>query len=131
MRKPDSPSLMDEEWRPIPGYEGLYSISNLGRILSHERVVGRRRPRLQRERVLKPGKVQAGYLQVCLSDESGLRQTLAVHRLVAQAFLPNENNMQAVRHKDGNRSNNTASNLEWCVGIRNNHEFFGYTYGKT
>ena len=100
---------MEEIWKEIDGYDGKYFISNLGRVKS-----------FQRE---KSGKLLAlshdndGYLLVGLHyAQKGIPDKKAkVHRLVAQAFVPNPNNYPEVNHKDENKENNNANNLEWCT----------------
>lgn len=100
---------MDEEiWKDIPGYEGLYQASNLGRVR------GRRKNACK---VLSPSTYN-GYYRVNLSRD-GKYTTFHVHHLVAFAFLPNPNNYPQVNHLDGNRKNNILSNLEWCSRSQN------------
>ena len=104
---------MNEEWRDIEGYEGLYQVSNLGRVRSlncrgHKGCIGILTPRLD-------GK---GYEMVALYKEGKARNT-KVHRLVAQAFIPNPNNLPQVNHKDENKTNNNVKNLEWCTNKYN------------
>ena len=106
---------MNEEWRDIEGYEGLYQISNLGRVRSlncrgHKGCIGILTPRLD-------GK---GYEMVALYKEGKARNT-KVHRLVAQAFIPNPNNYPQVNHKDENKTNNDVKNLEWCTNEYNHN----------
>ena len=91
-----------EEWRPVVGYEGLYEVSNTGQIRSS------RTARILKQLVL-PNK----YLQVSLYKDKKRKQTL-VHRLVAAAFIENGDDLPMVNHKDENKQNNNASNLEWC-----------------
>jgi len=107
--------IPDEEWRPIVGYEGLYEVSNLGRVRSNAR-------RKCRGGIVKPVASGSGYLAVTLSKESATSRRL-VHRLVAEAFLDNIENLPVVNHKDEDKTNNCASNLEWCTVSYNN------TYG--
>ena len=106
---------MNEEWRDIEGYEGLYQVSNLGRVRSlncrgHKGCIGILTPRLD-------GK---GYEMVALYKEGKARNT-KVHRLVAQAFIPNPNNYPQVNHKDENKTNNDVKNLEWCTNEYNHN----------
>ena len=106
---------MSEEWRDIKGYEGLYQVSNLGRVRSlncrgHKGCIGILTPRLD-------GK---GYEMVALYKEGKARNT-KVHRLVAQAFIPNPNNYPQVNHKDENKTNNDVKNLEWCTNEYNHN----------
>ena len=94
---------MVEEWKDIPGYEGLYAVSNLGNIKSFRKT----------EKLLKPVPIKSGHLIVNLSKNGNMR-TVCVHRLVAEAYIPNPNMFTIVIHKDGNKQNNSASNLKWC-----------------
>lgn len=111
---------MQEEWKDIEGFEGLYQISNLGRVKSVDRVVIRgTNSKPVCERVLKPGGGERGSYYVILSKE-GKPYTRYIHRLVATAFLPNPKNLPVVNHKDENPLNNIVSNLEWCTKSYNN-----------
>lgn len=109
-----------EEWRDIDGYEGLYQVSNLGRVKSlsrYARMKGRS-AREVKEKILSQANVN-GYRGVILSI-NGNKKTFRVHRLVAQAFIPNPHNLPYINHKDEVRSNNNVSNLEWCTPLYNN-----------
>lgn len=94
----------NEIWLPVVGFEGLYEISNMGRVKSLK---------YDKEKILKQDKNNNGYLKVCLFKE-GKRKYFQTHRLVAIAFLENPNNYPCVNHKDENPSNNCVDNLEWC-----------------
>lgn len=102
---------MNEIWKDIQGYEGLYQVSNLGRVRSLNKYDRRGR--------FKEGKIKLisdngnGYCVVNLKVD-GEQKSRSVHRLVAQAFIPNPNNLPEINHIDGNKKNNTISNLEWC-----------------
>ena len=105
----------------MPGYEGLYEVSSLGRVKSLERIIdgiGRGFPRVKKESILTPGVAGNGYLFVNLSKD-GLAKEYFVHRLVALAFIPNQDNKGDVNHKDGNKRNNIVDNLEWCTRKEN------------
>ena len=93
---------MQEIWKDIQGYEGYYQVSNLGRVKS-----------LRSNTILKINDIKGGYSQVGLSI-NGNPKTKRIHRLVATAFLDNEFNLTQINHKDKNRHNNRADNLEWC-----------------
>ena len=99
---------MTEIWRDIKGYEGLYQVSNLGNV---RRLVGFR---CRNERIIKPRKKANGYLQVILQD-NGIKKCVHIHRLVAEAFIPNTDNLPEVNHIDEDKTNNRVSNLEWCT----------------
>ena len=97
-----------EIWRDIKGYEGIYQISNKGRVKSlNYRRTGK-------EKILKPGKTKPGYLCISLYKKGEKCKCFSIHRLVAQAFLPNPDNLPIVNHKDENKLNNNVENLEWC-----------------
>ena len=98
---------MEEEWRDIAGYEGLYMVSNLGRVKSLNY------NRTGQEGILKAFKDSAGYLQVNLFKD-GSKKFYLIHRLVAIAFITNIDNLSEVNHIDENKENNCANNLEWC-----------------
>lgn len=93
-----------EIWRDIEKYEGLYQVSNQGRVKSLK---------FGKEKILKSGKDKDGYLKVDLCKD-GKKKTCQVHRLVAQAFIDNPSNLEQVNHKDEDKTNNNVSNLEWC-----------------
>lgn len=103
-----------EEWKSIPGYEGLYEISSYGRVKSLEISYVRKDGRMYHkpEIILKPNYV-SGYLRVGMYKNKTFKYYL-IHRLVAQAFLPNPDNLPEVNHLDEDKSNNRVENLEWC-----------------
>lgn len=105
---------MSEEWRDIEGYEGLYQVSDQGRVKSLERTFIDKSGRKQtvKERILKPNVVGGGYLIVELCA-GGKRKRLRVHRLVGEAFLPRAEGKDAINHKDEDKTNNNVWNLEW------------------
>ncbi len=115
---------LNEQWRDIPGYEGLYQVSNFGRIWSNERVVtvdysNNYRTVVDEFKYTQPGKImklrqnKGGYVVVSLTKNK-IQKKYMVHRLVAQAFIPNPNNLPFINHKDENKQNNHTNNLEWC-----------------
>ena len=103
--------MNDIELRDIPNYEGLYAITSSGQVWSY-----------RKKDFLRPGE-RAGYPYVSLC-KNGKRATFSIHRLVAQAFIPNPDNLPIVNHKDENKQNNNVDNLEWCDYRYNN------TYGN-
>lgn len=98
---------MEEIWKDIEGYEGMYMVSSLGRVKT---LVGR----YKNVTILKERYKKNGYCYITLYKNKK-PHTYLVHRLVAQAFIPNPNNYPVVNHKDENPSNNCADNLEWCT----------------
>lgn len=107
---------MKEVWKDIPNYEGLYQVSNLGRVKSFRKST---KYHCESEYILKPSLANNGYCQVTLYDNT-VRHKFLVHRLVAEAFLPNPNGYPQVNHKDENPLNNAVNNLEWCTAEYNN-----------
>jgi hypothetical protein len=103
---------MEEIWKDIQGFEGLYQVSNLGRVKSLDCCVKNGNGlRTVHGKILKPYKSSNGYLFVGLGRK---KRHASVHRLVAKAFVNNHHNMPDVNHKDENKSNNIYTNLEWC-----------------
>ena len=110
---------MSEEWRDVVGYEGLYQVSDQGRVKSLERkdCLGR----TVKERILKPGVVGSGYLMIGLCT-GGKQKMFSVHRLVCQSFHENPGNKSDVNHINENKTDNRACNLEWSTRRENlNH----------
>lgn len=109
-------ALPYEIWRDIKGYEGLYQVSNLGRVKSLERYVkGIYGLRKVQQKIISITRIRTnGYMQVHLT-KNGIAKTYQVHRLVAEAFIPNPHNLPIVNHKDENKINNCVWNLEWCT----------------
>jgi hypothetical protein len=114
-------SLPNEEWRDVVGWEGLYQVSNLGRIKGLPKVTsfGCRTKSLS-ERILRPTISKRGYYVVSLSH-CGKTRTLTIHRIIADAFIPNPENKRAIDHIDTNRLNNNLSNLRWCTDRENSN----------
>lgn len=114
MTKGTHPFGLDgEEWRDVPGFEGLYEVSSFGRIVSHHR---------GKIRILRPTKINSGYLQ-CELCKGGKRYKRLVHRTVAATFYgpkPGHPRKNPVHHRDGDRTNNRVDNLEWSTPAENN-----------
>ena len=106
-----------EEWRPIPGSEGLYSVSSLGRVRS-EPTRGRRTGR-QRGRTLKCSLDSKGYRQFAMSLTGGRRIRMKVHRAVALAFLGPRPPGTQINHKSGDKLDNSVANLEYVTCRQN------------
>lgn len=109
---------MTEIFKDIQGYEGLYQISNTGKVKN-----------IIRNSILKPGIGTTGYYLVILCKNK-VKKTSKVHRLVAKAFIENPDNLPFVNHKDSNRLNNHISNLEWCDNSGNMQHCFNKGRGK-
>ena len=111
-----------EQWRPISGYESFYEVSDRGRVRSVDRIVRsssrnggfRRRP----SKILCQNRKRNGYLTVDLCKDGKIKTTL-VHRLVADAFCSRDPGADQVNHKNLNKADNRADNLEWCTGKEN------------
>ena len=106
--------MKKELWKDIPEYEGLYQVSNYGRIKSLHNYRGK-------GNIIKP-KIKNNYYQIGLR-KNNIRKWFSIHRLVAENFILNSQNLPQVNHKDENKLNNYVDNLEWCTVLYNN------TYG--
>ena len=112
-----------EIWKDIKGYDGIYQISNMGRLRSLDRVVTTKAGWTQKHEgiLIQTNSIQnSGYIAVPL-HKNGKSVTHLLHRLVADAFAENPNNYECVNHKDQNKLNNRADNLEWCTAYYNCH----------
>lgn len=112
---------MSEVWRDVPGYAGVYQVSDHGSVRSIDRMVNGRNgsTHIRKGHTLRSYRVNGGYCAVSLNN-GGSQKNFLVHRLVAMAFIPNPNNYETVNHIDENKCNNTVSNLEWLTLIENN-----------
>lgn len=99
---------MSSLFADIPNYEGLYKVSSDGYVVSLPR-----KGTFKAEHILLGGRDQKGYRIVTLSKNAE-QKTFRLHRLVAEAFVPNPNGLPEINHKDENKENNAADNLEWC-----------------
>lgn len=121
---------MQEVWKPVKGYEGLYEVSNTGKVRSLDRTGEVSRNGITyicpyKGAELKPVNRSHGYLGVMLYGKGGHKKrgfkTFSIHRLVAEAFIPNPNNLPEVNHIDEDKTNNRVENLEWISHINNTH----------
>lgn len=129
-----------EIWKPVTGFEGLYEVSNKARVksLAVVRVISRERngkvwtyTKTRKEVILKQSNSNSKrYWRVTLTDNEGKRHHLAVHRLVAIAFIPNPKDLPQVNHIDANRDNNLLENLEWCTNQYNKWHYFNVAGGE-
>ena len=107
---------MNEVWKDIPNYEGLYQVSSFGRVKSFRKSS---KFGCQSEYILKPTIASHGYAEVTLYDNA-VRHKFLLHRLVASVFIPNPDDLPQINHKDENPLNNAVNNLEWCTAAYNN-----------
>lgn len=123
-------SLEGEEWRDVVGFEGLYKVSSFGRMASMNKTVKHWRGiRTIKPRILSFAVSQRGYYQTNLT-KNHKRFYIFVHRVVAQAFIPNIENKPAVDHIDRNKLNNNITNLRWCSLLENMNNPNTVTYCK-
>lgn len=109
--------MVKEIWKDVINYEGLYQVNNFGQVRSlPKKTKGG-------TRLLKPSVDAWGYLRVCLT-KNGISKKVFVHRLVAEAFIPNPDNLPEVNHKSEIKTDNSVENLEYCSRVYNNN------YGK-
>lgn len=113
-----------EEWRPAPGYEGYYEVSNLGRIKSAAIFIRHDGNWAEEGGYIKKIKIRSqqtnryGYKTIKLCKLGNCKQA-RVHRLVAEAFIPTDNHLNQINHIDGNKTNNLITNLEWVTAAEN------------
>jgi hypothetical protein len=114
-----------EKWKEIPGFEGYYEASDLGRIrrMKNKTIYKDGRIAHFSETILNPGKNKKGYLVVYLSIKSK-KHTITVHKLIAKTFIENPENKKTVNHKDLNKENNHIKNLEWATNLENMQHAF-------
>lgn len=109
-----------EEWRDILGYEGLYQISTAGRVKHLAQTHANRFGKCKKREHFVGYKGSNGYMYVILHKD-GKPHTVSIHRLVAEAFIPNPHNYDCINHKDESHDNNNVENLEWCSRKYNNN----------
>lgn len=120
--------MIEEIWKPVKDYEGLYEVSNLGRVRSVDRFVLGSKGSLRhiKGKYLIPHKNNKGYY-LCDLYKENRRKNVLLHRAVAEAFVPNEYNLPYINHIDNNRENCVFTNLEWCTQSYN----VKYSYDTT
>lgn len=111
---------MSEEWRPVPGYEGAYEVSNRGEVKSIRRVVDKKNGSTQTipERIVAPSTTNSGH-RFCALWKGNKRKRVYIHRMVAMAFLGGPPDSQEVCHNDGDPQNNFVENLRWGTRSEN------------
>lgn len=117
---------MKEEWKDIPGYEGLYQVSTMGRVKSLSReIISSTGNYVSKEKILTTtGNDGLGYVRLQLF-KNNKGKLVRAHRLVAMAFIPNPENKCDVNHKNGNKSDNRVENLEWATRSENEkHSYY-------
>lgn len=112
--------FIEEVWKPVKGYEGIYEVSNIGRVKSCERIVTRSNGRKINfpEKIMKPSINHKGYEVIDLR-KNGKRECGFVHRLVGKAFIKNPDNKKQINHKNGVKRDNNVDNLEWVTNKEN------------
>lgn len=124
--------MTKEIWKDIKDFEGLYQVSNLGRIKRLPKKVynnglkNKNKYFISKEIILKPSTISKGYKGVILTKDKK-RYPKKVHRLVAQEFIPNPENKPQINHIDCNKTNNSVENLEWCTNSEN--QIHAYKHG--
>lgn len=121
----------EEIWKDIPGYSGRYQASNLGRIRSTDRTILKKDGVTEsyKGKILKPFMSTGGYLYITIAKELNKFCPRRLHRVIAETFIPNPNNLPQVNHINENRTDNRVSNLEWCTNSYNTN--YGHCIEKS
>lgn len=118
--------MTKEEWKPASGFEGIYEISNTEKVKSLRRISIQKNGKIYTvtEKILKPQLDSTGYFVVGLRTPKSKTKKTYLHRLVAEAFIPNPECKETVNHKNGIKTDNRIENLEWCTYAENNRHAF-------
>lgn len=117
-------NIEGEIWKDIKGYEGMYQVSNMGRIKGLRRVINRiNSPMELPEKLLTPILDKHGYFIIHLSKENK-KKKFYIHRLLGEYFIGNPTNQECINHKNGIKTDNSLDNLEWCTIAENNQHAF-------
>lgn len=118
---------MGEIWKDISNYDGVYQISNLGRLRTKDRIIERKYHNgyVRKGQIRKPQHDKDGYLRINLYKK-GKPKMWFIHRLVAQEFIPNPDNLKQINHKNLNKEDNRVENLEWISAINNIRHAAGF-----
>lgn len=122
-----SKEQQSEIWLPVKGYEGLYEVSDMGRVRSLDKIIAtnilNNTTRLLKGRIIRFTEGPTGYLYATLY-QNGIKKTHTIHRLVISSFIQPDLNRPDCNHKNGNKRDNALHNLEWCTQTENNRHAF-------
>lgn len=120
-----------EIWKDLPGHEGCYQVSNIGRVRSMDYYInGPKGKRLKKGKIKEFSMTKDGYCRVGIWSKRKQKH-ITVHRLVALTFIPNPDNKKCVNHIDGDKTNNNVTNLEWCTADENIQHYYHILGGKS
>ena len=112
---------VEEIWKDIPGYNGRYQASNLGRVRSTDKIVLKRNgaSEIYKGKVLRLFEATGGYMYVTIAKEPNKFHARRLHRVIAETFIPNPQNLPQINHINEDKKDNRVENLEWCTGKYN------------
>ena len=118
---------MSDDWRPVPGYERLYEVNDLGQVRSCRRTtsyvwMGKPKTMTKRPKILAPWKDKDGYLRYKLTDTNRVMRVMFAHRAVALAFIPNPHGLPQVAHLNHDPADNRLENLKWASNAENHQD---------